>query len=214
MNEIPFKKSGILTPMSVTDITRMLASYYDIRKNLVVPNVSWGFMWYEADLVVITKAGYMTEIEIKRSWTDFLADFKKRDYHSDARISRFYYAVPECMLQPCRDYIENWLAERCLLSPSTYKRPGFIVYRTWDEPLYRRVQVICDPISKEKTPPLSEKDILKIARLGTLRYWSLLNRTSETEKDRKIGELKSLITEIKADYKAATGESWKLEDYC
>ena len=92
---IQFRKTGLLTRASVHEIERMLARYFDLRTNLVVPNVSWGFFSeHEADLVVVTKAGYLTEVEIKRSWTDFLADFKKRFYHADPRIAKFYYAVP------------------------------------------------------------------------------------------------------------------------
>ena len=206
-----FKKTGILTTESVTNITLMLAEYYDVRRNIVVPNVSWGLFWHEADLVVVTKAGYLSEIEIKRSWTDFLADFKKRRYHDDDRIARFYYAVPECMYQPVKDYLEENSHKQCISKEP--EMPGIIIYRTMDEPQYRRVEIIRDPVSYKKATPLAEKDILQIARLGTLRYWSLLARKSETAKDRKIAELKSLIVEMKAEYYAATGERFRIDYY-
>ena len=48
-----------------------------IRQNLVVPNVSWGLLNYEADVVSLTPSGYATEVEIKVSKADLLADFKK-----------------------------------------------------------------------------------------------------------------------------------------
>ena len=40
---------------------------------IVVPNVSWSWLLWEADLISITKAGYMNEYEIKISKQDFEA---------------------------------------------------------------------------------------------------------------------------------------------
>ena len=174
---IQFRKTGLLTRASVHEIERMLARYFDLRTNLVVPNVSWGFFSeHEADLVVVTKAGYLTEVEIKRSWTDFLADFKKRFYHADPRIAKFYYAVPECMLEPCRELLDKKAQE----DPDFFqgRLPGIIVYRTPDDPGFWQIQVVREPSTTNGHKPvkLDKKDISAIARLGTLRYWSLLDK--------------------------------------
>lgn len=56
---------------------------FNKRNDIIVPNVSWGLLNHEADMVVMTKSGYLTEIEIKRSWEDFKADFKKPHEHKD-----------------------------------------------------------------------------------------------------------------------------------
>ena len=208
MTQIPFKKTGLLTTASVREITLMLALYYDYSKNIVVPNVTTGlFGDHEADLVVVSKSGYLTEIEIKRSWPDFLADFKKRSYHKDERIDKLYYAVPECMFEPVRDYLNARAQEL-----PCYERPGIIVYRTMDEPAWKRILVKAEPVSGKLRKKLTDEEIFKLARLGTLRYWSLLARTSDTVKDRKIVELKNMITEIKAAYREATGEPYRLSD--
>ena len=58
---------------------------FDYRKNIVVFNVQ-GIsrlmpIYHECDMLVCSKSGYLTEIEIKRSWSDFLADFKKKHNH-------------------------------------------------------------------------------------------------------------------------------------
>ena len=224
---IPFKKTGLLTRVTVHQVEKMLARYFDLRTNLVVPNVSWGFFSeHEADLVVVTKAGYLTEVEIKRSWTDFLADFKKRFYHADPRIAKFYYAVPECMLEPCREFLDKKAQE----DPDFFlgRLPGIIVYRTPDDSGFRQIQVVREPSTTNGHKPvkLDKEDISAIARLGTLRYWSLLDKLTEAEKklnaegpkgevaklQRKINELEFKLLEIKADYKAMTGENWKLCD--
>lgn len=45
-----------------------------------VPNISFSWLSWEADLISVTKAGYMHEYEIKCSKADFIADFKKRKH--------------------------------------------------------------------------------------------------------------------------------------
>lgn len=220
----PFKRTGILTPCAVHEIEKMLAEHWGIRQNLVVPNVSWGFFaTHEADLVVITKSGYLTEIEIKRSWTDFLADFKKDFYHADDRIAQFFYAVPECMVVPCLEYIDRKKEE----GPEFFKGriPGVVLYRTPDESKYRRVEVARLPSAtrKHETVKLTEKEISAIARLGTLRYWSLLDKLAAAEKklnapgpkgevarlQEKIDRLSFLLGEVKASYREDTGVDWE-----
>lgn len=54
-----------------------------------------GLLGYEADFIIMTPNGYLTEIEIKSSFEDFKADFKKDHHHDDERIYHFYYCVPE-----------------------------------------------------------------------------------------------------------------------
>ena len=56
-------------------------------------------LWHECDMLVLSKSGYLTEIEIKRSWSDFLADFKKDHLHEGKLIKYFYYCIPECLLE-------------------------------------------------------------------------------------------------------------------
>ena len=65
-------------------------------------------IWHECDMLVLSKSGYLTEIEIKRSWTDFLADFKK-DHHHESKgiIKYFYYCVPECLLEQAYDKLDE-----------------------------------------------------------------------------------------------------------
>ena len=48
----------------------------------VIPNVSWSWLSWEADLIGISKAFYMTEYEIKITKQDFKNDFKKRKHNT------------------------------------------------------------------------------------------------------------------------------------
>ena len=75
------------TKLSLYEIELRIARSrdFDYTKKLVVFNVigqgSVLPLWHECDVLVCTKIGYLTEIEIKRSYADFLNDFKKEHTH-------------------------------------------------------------------------------------------------------------------------------------
>lgn len=71
------------TERTLTDIEVALArtDEFNFVRNIVAFNVHDASdalpIWHEVDMLVMTKSGYLTEIEIKRSWSDFLADFNR-----------------------------------------------------------------------------------------------------------------------------------------
>ena len=76
---------------------------FNYVKNIVAFNVngigSSLLIRHECDMLILSKSGYLTEIEIKRSWSDFIADFSKKHSHENMGIIRyFYYCVPECIV--------------------------------------------------------------------------------------------------------------------
>lgn len=82
---------------SIEQIELAIMNYpdFNFRQNLIVfraTNFS-GVVNHECDCLIMTKAGYLTEIEIKRSYSDFLNDFKKDHVHDDDRIKEFYFMV-------------------------------------------------------------------------------------------------------------------------
>ena len=99
----PAKPNGD-TNRELVDIEIALAREYHFEKNIVVFNVhgeSWILpLFHECDMVVVSpKSRLLCELEIKRTWQDFCADFKKRHHH-EARgkgieISSFCYVIPE-----------------------------------------------------------------------------------------------------------------------
>lgn len=59
------------TNLSVKEIENILVNFLGgVRTNIMVPNLSWGLLNHEADFVSIDKNGYLTEVEIKRSFED------------------------------------------------------------------------------------------------------------------------------------------------
>jgi len=136
-----------------------IAKYFGIRKHIIVPNLSWGFFRHECDLFIIRTSGFGFEVEIKRSRSDMLADFKKKRNHIDKgnRIVQLYYAFPKELLPK----VEELVPPEC----------GIIIVERYGDKGYARMH----REAKRRTgvKPLTEKEKLQIARLGTLRIWSL-----------------------------------------
>lgn len=86
--------------MIAPQIEIAVARQFSYRRNLVVPNVSWGFgLTYEADLVVVRQSGWACEVEIKTSAADIKADARKRKWRRGPwpckYFREFWFAVPE-----------------------------------------------------------------------------------------------------------------------
>lgn len=156
-------KKGICTDLTVKDIQALLAGYFGIRNNIIVPNVSWGMLDYEADLLIMNKSGYVTEIEIKRSWSDFLADFKKdEDAHKSEIIYQFWYCVPDEIYSKCIEKLKE-------VYPDSIDRPNVISYSDSGVlNFHGKKASYCRGFHRK----LFLEEQLKLARLGTLRYWN------------------------------------------
>ena len=103
--------SDLLTKRSVADIQHLIWLSLGGGSRECIPNVSYGFFkekGMEADLVYITPYGYLHEFEIKRSKSDFLADFKKPVFHSDVRIQHLTFVLPEAL---AGEWLKRWCAD-------------------------------------------------------------------------------------------------------
>lgn len=177
------------TTLNIEQIEHLLVGRSDspfyIRRYLVVPNVSWGFLTHEADLVAVSQAGYMTEIEIKRSWSDFMADFKKKHYHRDRRISQMYYAVPSKIARKVFHHLYNGYFLPDNKKPvvveyngNNINKCGLIVY--YDDNPYLDILVSPVKINQYK---LGDNEIKALMRLGCMRVWSLKGKVARLQSD-------------------------------
>ena len=93
--------------ISTPEMEVAIAKYFNYRTHIVVPNLSWGFFTHECDLFLIRKSGFGFEVEIKRSKSDMMADFKKNHGHIDRknRIVQLYYAFPIELLPKVKDLV-------------------------------------------------------------------------------------------------------------
>jgi hypothetical protein len=157
-----------------------IARYYGIRKYTLIPNISWGLSgMHECDLFVYTKAGVVTEIELKRSKSDLLADFKKGHDHKDRanRISYFFFGMPDDLYEKVKDLIPE--------------DAGILVcyrfYNEWARKECDREQVLVrkvrDAKKRRNTRNLTAEEQLKVAKLGCMRIWTLKEKIIKLQND-------------------------------
>lgn len=105
------------------------------EKNIVIPNISFARIScrvpkygnngqligheypfkgvrHEADLIWISENDYLTEVEIKASYSDFLADFQKKEKHMTKYTRAVYYAFPWDMYKENEEKIKRVLVEK------------------------------------------------------------------------------------------------------
>ena len=168
-------------------------SPYYIRQNIVIPNVDWGFLNHEADLLIINKTKRLIEIEIKRSWSDFMADFKKKHTHYDKKLGYFYYAVPYSI----GERVFNWLYvgeyictkvgfryNRSSVTGYTEHNPhkcGLIIYGSSQELCNWKYPLSCLNVGAHRMNDykLSVDEELKLYRLLSMRIWNLKKKLVE-----------------------------------
>ena len=149
--------------ITTPEMETVLADHFNSRVNLVVPNVSWGFFsTHEADLLVMTKAGFLYEVEIKVSMSDLKRDAKKPHGHKSDKVKYLYFAVPD------------YLAEKAL--PFIPQRAGVLSvssrsWRGWGG-IKRHVEQLREP-QLNRSYKLNDSERFQIARLGALRIWPL-----------------------------------------
>jgi hypothetical protein len=149
-------------------------SDYLLRKgrSYTIPNVSWSWLRWEADLVSITRAYYLYEYEIKTTRADFENDFLKpkhkalRNPTNTNRIPNYFsYVAPLVAMPLCVPDYAGIIEAR----PSG--RYG--VYLDFIE--VRRPKIL----HRTKQTPAS---ILKMLRTLMFKYWNL----TETLEKNKI----------------------------
>jgi hypothetical protein len=147
--------------MNSVEMEIALAGFFGYRQNQIVPNVSYGLWIHECDLLIVSQAGYCTEVEIKISISDLKADFKKEHQHKSKKIKYFYYAIPE------------ELKEKAL--PLIPEHAGLIIVKAHTlnvyEPTY--CQIIKTPIINKTARALTVEERIKLGSLASMRIWSL-----------------------------------------
>lgn len=103
----PIDPKAIQIKVHSGHILLALARYFDWFVNTMMPE--WEIDGGIADLVFVTKAGYVTEIEIKTTMSDWNADRDKRKWNKPRpHIARFFYAVPESLAAIPPEWIPDW----------------------------------------------------------------------------------------------------------
>lgn len=192
-------KSGILTKYGVDAIQKAVVRA--CGHDEAIPNVSFGFFGnMECDLVVVSDSSRIHEYEIKRSWSDFLADFKKKRFHDDLRICKLTFVVPEAFACDelkvwCERNYDEWKREFDFMFYADDKDAPYIIRRTerisedparpWayrmDFPERFRTSTYITPEmlevvrANDRDAPYRRRmfteELCKLYRLGTIRLW-------------------------------------------
>jgi hypothetical protein len=151
------------------EIECLLARRFDVRSDIIVPNVSHGASVHECDLLVVNKSGYATEFEIKVSKSDLKKDAKKAHKHVSKLIKYLYFAIPE-KLEGCIDMIPQHAGiilikyHKDLISEGFYMHEIRHAEATWAQ-------------------KWTDSDMNNLNRLGTMRIFGLKQKIVELTKE-------------------------------
>lgn len=139
--------------MTATEVEIAVARFFNWRRNVIVPNVSWGLGVHECDLLVLTAAGYCYEVEIKVTKYDLFRDADKSHAHESPKIKRLYFAFPEALLQ---------------YSDRVPKGAGILTVGAGGGVERER-----EADDRPGTIRIHEGERFQLCRLGTMRIWAL-----------------------------------------
>jgi len=131
-----------------------VAEFFNIRQHMIVPNISWGLGIHECDLLIVTKAGFANEVEIKVNKYDLKKDQKKWHGHRSNLIRRLFFAIPQTLLE-FKDFIPE--------------RAGIIEVSKY----FPNCRLLRPAKINKNARKLSQDQINHIGRLASMRIWSL-----------------------------------------
>lgn len=148
-------------------------SYKNATWFCIGENISWGLgLHWEADLLFCTKSGYLIEVELKTSASDWRTDFSKPKHQRQVggwdwgfrgglpTMKEFWYCGEKSLA-------EKMFEETRMAVPHA----GILgVCANHNVNVLQQAQVF------KKSYKLDEKQMLKLARLQTMRYWSNYER--------------------------------------
>lgn len=200
--------SSLKTQLSVQQIQLGLrnSDLFNQRSDIIVPNLSWSILPYEADLIGISRSGQVTEVEIKRSLADLRADYKKGHRHDASCVTYFYYCVPENLVEKAKTVILECEQKRCIVPITEKDCPALLYYN-------EQGQIFHTDFGKAKRfgyHQSSSDDRENAGRMASLRYWDLLEKNIRPEDrglQKKIRDverdnraMKVIIENIESDY--------------
>lgn len=166
--------------MTAREIELLMADYFGVRQNVIVPNVSWGFFlnyrkygskYYEADLLVLKPSGYLHEIEIKCTKADIKLDLIKKRHHDSEYVRQLWFAVPKELIADPNIPIRAGILAISLKPGSIKKKKPDIKDYIVETIKSAKVNPIAQPLSIDRQ--------FKLMQLGCMRIWSLKSKNRQ-----------------------------------
>lgn len=168
------------TKLSVKQIEdAIVRTYCNTREHIIIPNLSWGLLPYEIDLAVIKSNGYMTEYEIKRSYSDLVADFKKAIYHNDERVKYFHYVLPIGIKDRAIALFDEHKQDESYKAVFGFRYPSCLFY---DEQAQFVSMTSWDNLLCGSHRKLYLEEQLTVARLVSIRYWTMRQKIDDSRR--------------------------------
>lgn len=178
-------------------------SLFHYRKHFcAVPNLSWGLLEWEADLAVVTTSGWLYEVEIKTTATDWHKDREKwkwdvMDKPGVLSPRRFYYAAP-------LELAKRW---------EEFKIPDYagVIGIATDARGRVDTEIVRHGKNREQARRLTDDERIKVARLASMRFWGENHKRVQKEEwdaRERFNKMKTESKEIKGGVKdfATSGE--------
>lgn len=139
-----------------------IAQYFGIRKNIIVPNVSFGLGIHECDMLILTPSLYATEIEIKRTCPDLIKDKEKSHGHRSNKIKTLFFAIPS-YLEDCIEHIPDHAGVIIV-----YKKKGII-----------HCNIVRRAVTNTLARAFTQTEVNKLLQLGIMRMWRLKGKLNK-----------------------------------
>lgn len=171
--------------LKTLDMEVALMGYLGVRASLIVPNISWGCDLHECDLLLITKAGFAWEIEIKTSKADLIKDKEKRHRHFSHKIKYLYFALPQHLIDDI-----NHVPERAGIIIVSKRKPYPGEKPPFDPCLYLSCKKIREPQKSTFNYRFSDQEKYEVARLGAMRILGLKQKIQKLQNgnNKQVGE--------------------------
>lgn len=197
------------TKLSVKQIEdAIVRTFCNQRGDIIIPNLSWGLLPYEIDLAVIKPSGYMTEFEIKRSYSDLVADFKKAIFHNDERVKNFHYVLPISIKDKAIALFEEHKEDENYKAVFGCRYPSCFFY---DESAQFVSHTSYDSLLWGSHRKLFLEEQLTVARLVSIRYWTMRQKIDDSRRQaEKQGYGNMTHDELLQDYQKLRKE---LDEY-
>lgn len=139
---------------SALHIRIALARHFDWFHNMMMPE--WFIDGGQADLLFVSRAGYVTEIEIKIGFADWNADREKEKWKAARpHVGRFFYAVPGALAERTPDWLPSHV--------------GVLVV-TFDHRGQPRVRIVREAV-RRKSDKLTPSELERMRMSCYYRFW-------------------------------------------